>query len=97
MTLCAQCDSDLGYEADSGVSVTCSRCVQAKCLRLESGDEAQRATLEPDTVKRLRKAHGWTQADLALKLRLSVQQVSEFERGLRLPDKALFEWAEAKK
>lgn len=97
MTLCANCGSPIGYDADPDIRVTCSRCVQGMCHRDESGDEAQRATLKPDTVKRLRKAHDWTQADLALVLKLPVLRVSEFERGLRLPDKALFDWAEAEK
>ena len=97
MTLCANCGTDVGYQGDEDVLVTCSLCVQQKCHTLASGDEARLAQLKPDTVKRLRKTHDWTQADLALALRLPVRSVSEFERGLRLPDKALFDWVEAEK
>lgn len=93
MTLCAKCDSDVGYQADEDVSVTCSRCVQQTCHAAECGDEAELASLDPEVCKARRKDHSWTQADLALKLRLPVRQVSEFERGLALPPRELYDWA----
>lgn len=95
MTLCANCASDVGYDAEDDVLVTCSRCVQAKCLRLEAGDEARLARIDPDEVRRLRKERGWSQSDLAIALRLTTNQVSAFERGLRLPPKRLADWVEA--
>ena len=92
MTLCAKCDSDVGYEADKDILVTCSRCVQRQCRRAEYGDEAELASLDPEVCRAARQAHGWTQVDLALKLRLPVRRVSEFERGLTLPTRELYDW-----
>ena len=94
MTKCESCGSDVGYEAAADVKVTCSTCVMSRITRQELRDEARLATLEPDTVKGLRKGLGWTQADLALVLRLPIQQVSNFERGLALPPEALYRWAQ---
>ena len=40
----------------------------------------------PDKIIKLRKAHGWSQEDLAEKLNVSRQAISRWENGTALPD-----------
>ena len=40
----------------------------------------------PDKIIKLRKAHGWSQEDLAEKLYVSRQAISRWENGTALPD-----------
>lgn len=94
MTKCESCGSSVGYVAASDVKVTCSTCVMQRITRQESQLEARLATLDPAEVKSLRKGLGWTQADLALVLRLPTKHVSDFERGLALPPEKLYAWAQ---
>ena len=42
-------------------------------------------------IQELRKAHGWTQKDLAERLHVTDKSVSKWERGLNYPDMALME------
>ena len=97
MTSCTSCGSDVGYLAAEDVTVTCSRCVMRRCQGQESSDKAELARLEPAEVKVLRKAKGWTQADLALVLRLPVNKLSAFERGIELPPVEVVEWVASQK
>lgn len=48
----------------------------------------------PDAVRALRESAGWTQAEAAAAVRLSsATKWSEYERGIRSPDKARWELA----
>ena len=43
-------------------------------------------TYSGNRIKELRLAMGWTQQDLAAKLKTTKQAVSQYERGVRTPD-----------
>ena len=42
-------------------------------------------------IQELRKNHGWTQKDLAVRLHVTDKSVSKWERGLNYPDMAMLE------
>ena len=94
MTKCESCGAGVGYRAADGVTVICARCVMTRCNTITAAETARLEALDPDVLKTLRKARGWTQADLALALRLPVTQVSAFERGKGLPPVELVDWTE---
>lgn len=100
MLTCVRCGSDLatdgcGPNYSPAVDVTCSRCVLGLVSRVEQQQHQRLAAIDIEAFVTARKAHGWTQGDLACKLGVPQSQVSAFERGKAQPNAKLADWFES--
>jgi len=95
MLTCIRCGSDVGGNYRDDVDITCPSCTLRLCRASELQAESRLAAIDIAEFISARKAHGWTQEDMAFKLRLPQSQVSAFERGVALPNAKLAEWFES--
>jgi ribosome-binding protein aMBF1 (putative translation factor) len=95
MPNCVDCGSDVLGNYRDDVDITCPSCTLGLCRASELQAEERLAAIDIEAFVIARKAHGWTQQDLALKLRLPQSHVSAFERGVALPSAKLADWFES--
>jgi DNA-binding transcriptional regulator YiaG len=78
---CVRCSLELRGNYSEDCDVTCGTCVQMRAARTELADEWRRSSISGDECVELRKAAGYTQHDLALRLRVRGPELSAFEQG----------------
>lgn len=76
-------------------SYTCGLCVMLGVNRIALAEEARLREYTPEQSKKARKAKKWTQAALAIHLKISAAHITNFERGADLIDPKHAEWLDA--
>ena len=95
MPKCTDCGSDITGNYSEDADITCGICTQFRCQVSERRAQRRLAAIATEDFVTLRKQHGWTQGDLAVKLGVPQSQVAAFEQGKDLPNAKLAEWFES--
>jgi len=82
---------------DGTTWVQCGRCFQFRSRSAALTQKEAEKSYTPEALVKLRKEKGWTQSDLAAKLKLPPYRVSHFEQGKAGPPLKVQKFMDAEK
>lgn len=88
---CSTCGSHV-RTSDEVVAVICGGCVQRKCAGEELRAEARLGKITAEEFKTARMAAGWDQRMAAVRIRVPLTRLQEFERGRELCPAEIADW-----
>ena len=89
---CVRCGLEVRGNYDSTCDIECGSCVQRGAAIASAREDQRRSGLDPQVCVDLRRDSGYTQKDLALRLRVTVGELSAFEQGKGLCPRKVEEW-----
>jgi hypothetical protein len=95
--VCDRCGSPPKYPlGDDAISFTCGMCANFAVAIAEERQEAERMTVTPQDIKKVRKEMGMIQKDFDYYLGLPSNHTNLVENGHKLPNKDLFNFVRDK-